>query len=382
MSSIRQAHVTHSDAVEAARAFHQQVRQPDMSLVLFFCSSRYDLDALAGELNQLFRGVPIVGCTTAGEIGQAGYHSHSISGISFPRSHFSAVAGLLGPLQSCEVGAARDLMQELKRQLAHNSGTAATGSDFAFLMVDGLSTREEVLVGALQSSLGDIPLVGGSAGDDLRFEQTSVFHEGRFHCDHAVVVLVHSLCPVLPWKTQHFVATDQRLVITGADPERRRVTEINGLPAAPEYARLTGVDVNDLSPDRFASSPVVVLVNGREYVRSIQRAQPDGSLIFFCAIEEGLVMRVARGVDLIENLNAELNDIQQQLGGLQVILACDCTLRKLELVQRGLREQAGALVRRHNIVGFNSYGEQFEGVHVNQTFTALAIGYPDGEGAS
>ncbi len=381
MSNIRQAHVAHPDTVEAARAFHKQVGQPDMSLVLFFCSSHYDLEALAAEFRQLFGSVPIVGCTTAGEIGEAGYHSHSITGISFPGSHFNAATGLLGPLQSCEVGEARDLTQSLRRRLAADGDTDAAGADFAFLMVDGLSTREEVLVGALQNSLGDIPLVGGSAGDDLRFEQTFVFHDGQFHHDHAVVVLVHSLCPVMPWKTQHFVATDQRLVITQAYPEQRRVTEINGLPAASEYARLTGVDVNDLSPDRFASSPVVVLVNGREYVRSIQRVQADGSLIFFCAIEQGLVMRVARGVDPVETLSAQLNAIHEQLGEPQVVLAFDCILRRLELIQSDLIESASALARRHNIVGFSSYGEQFEGVHVNQTFTALAIGHPDGEDA-
>ena len=40
-----------------------------LSLVLFFCSSEYDRDALAAEMARRFAGVPVVGCTTAGEIG-------------------------------------------------------------------------------------------------------------------------------------------------------------------------------------------------------------------------------------------------------------------------------------------------------------------------
>ena len=32
------------------------------------------------------------------------------------------------------------------------------------------------------------------------------------------------------------------------------------------------------------------------------------------------------------------------------------------------------LLRGSNTVGFNSYGEQFHGIHVNQTFTGIAIG--------
>jgi hypothetical protein len=32
------------------------------------------------------------------------------------------------------------------------------------------------------------------------------------------------------------------------------------------------------------------------------------------------------------------------------------------------------ILRDNNVVGFNSYGEQFGGIHINQTFTGIAIG--------
>ena len=32
------------------------------------------------------------------------------------------------------------------------------------------------------------------------------------------------------------------------------------------------------------------------------------------------------------------------------------------------------LYRKFNVIGFGSYGEQFHGMHVNQTFTGVAIG--------
>jgi hypothetical protein len=37
-----------------------------------------------------------------------------------------------------------------------------------------------------------------------------------------------------------------------------------------------------------------------------------------------------------------------------------------------------ATLRRHRVVGFNSYGEQFNMLHVNQTFTGVAIYPPAG----
>ena len=61
-----------SDARQAAQEFYAAVEQPAMALVIFFCSSRYDLDELAGEINRLFDGVKVIGCTTAGEIGPSG----------------------------------------------------------------------------------------------------------------------------------------------------------------------------------------------------------------------------------------------------------------------------------------------------------------------
>ena len=92
-SPFRISHSCASDARQAAREFHAGVVQPDMSMVVFFCSSDYDLDALADELNQLFGSVPVVGCTTAGEIGSAGYRAQSLSGVSFSSRAGAAVAG-------------------------------------------------------------------------------------------------------------------------------------------------------------------------------------------------------------------------------------------------------------------------------------------------
>ena len=80
---FRISHSCAADARQAARELHAGVVQPDMAMVVFFCSSDYDLAALADELNALFGSVPVIGCTTAGEIGTAGYRAQSLSGVSF-----------------------------------------------------------------------------------------------------------------------------------------------------------------------------------------------------------------------------------------------------------------------------------------------------------
>lgn len=375
-TSTRVAHVFAQDARQAACEFHAAVAQPDMEFAVFFCSSQYDLDALGAEMHRLFAGVRVVGCTTAGEIGPGGYREHSLTGATFSGRAFAAVSGHIESLQQFELSSGQALGQHLLRTLSARVPVATEHNCFAFMLIDGLSIREEPVARAFQNALGKIPLVGGSAGDGLNFGKTYVYEDGRFRPDSVPLVLVATALPFKVFKTQHFVSTDQRLVITEADTAHRIVKEINGLPAALEYARLLGIGVNELCPKRFAQSPVVVLIDGNNYVRSIQKVNEDGSITFYCAIEEGLVLRVARGVDLVENLEQAFGEVGAELGPPQIVLSWDCILRRLEIVQSRLQNRVGTILQKHNAVGFNTYGEQFCGVHVNQTFSAVAIGAP------
>ncbi len=372
---IRTAQSCAADPRRAVLEFYKEVVQPDAELVLFFCSSLYDLDEVAREMRRLFVGVTVVGCTTAGEIGPAGYRDHSISGVSFPAGVCTAVTGHLDRLQSFGIARGRDFAKDLFSRLEDRTAITFRNT-FGFMMIDGLSVREEVVAHVLQASLGGIPLVGGSAGDGMRFSRTQVYFDGRFHADSAVLVLVTTTLPFSPFKIQHIMPEAERMVVTEANPKQRLVREINGRPAAREYARMAGVSPDRLSPDCFATSPVVVLIDGSHYVRSIQKVNADGSLTFYCAIEEGLVLRAAHGRDLEANLARALEGLEKSLGPLQLVLGCDCILRKLEIVHQGLQNSVEKILTGVNTVGFNTYGEQFRGIHINQTLTGIAIGNP------
>jgi hypothetical protein len=371
---IRLAQSCATEARRAVEEFHAGVAQPDMELVIFFCSSRYDLNVVADEMQRSFAGIQVVGCTTAGGIGPDSYHLHCLAGASFAANVCTAVAGRLQALRNFEGAQGTALIQDLLQRLEGKTPLATPDNTFAFLLIDGLSVREEPVALALQHALGKVPLIGGSAGDDQRFSQTFVYSDGQFQADGAVVTLVSTPLPFQIFMSQHFVATEDRLVVTASDPARRIVYEINGLPAAEEYARLIGSEVSDLNPMRFAAWPVVVVIGGTNYVRSIQKVNADGGLTFYCAIEEGLVLRLARGVDLAENLAQTFAKIEASIGSPQIVLGCDCILRQLEMLSTGVKGHVETLFRSNHMVGFSSYGEQFRGVHVNQTFTGIAIG--------
>jgi hypothetical protein len=354
------------------------VAQPQAALVVFFCSARYDLNELAAEMRRLFGDVPVVGCTASGEIGPDGWSNDAISGVSFSASHFSAACCRLDALQRFEPQAGQAAVQGGLRRLESRAPGAHADNSFAFLMIDGLSVREELVTRTLQAVLGQIPLVGGSASDGQGLGGTWVYCDGAFHADSAVLVLVSTPLPFKAVMTHHFEATERRLVVTAADPARRVVYEIDGLPAAQAYAALLGVRPDQLTAPLFAASPMAVIIGGASYVRSIREALPDGSLLFYCAIEEGMVLRITHGTDLVANLEATFSRLRDQIGPPQLILAGDCILRRVEMTQRDLTARVSELMVRHRVCAFNTYGEQYRGVHVNQTFAGIAIGSPKG----
>lgn len=180
--------------------------------------------------------------------------------------------------------------------------------------------------------------------------------------------------PFVAFRTQHFVQSEMRMVVTRADPANRIVHEINGRPAAREFARLVGLQLTELTPMIFATHPVVVRVGGQYYVRSIARVNPDESLTFFCAIDEGIVLTIARGVDMVANLQKAFDGVRAEIGRPQLVLGCDCILRRLEAEREGIKDRIGQILTDNNVIGFATYGEQFNSMHVNQTFTGVAIG--------
>lgn len=364
------------DEWDAARELHAQVWRPDLEMVLAFFSPRYDCNRLATALNALFGDTPVVGCTTAGEITPFGYQEGSITGVGFPRSEFSVAAELIPDIDKFEISDGGGVLRGILKQRAAPAG-AAPGKEhgsFALLLIDGMSTREELVVSALHNVLVGVPLLGGSAGDDLKFEQTFIFHGGRFHTNAAVLMLFTTTRRFSVFRTEHFVSSGKKMVVTGADPQRRVVTEINAEPAGPEYARMVGLEGVELTPMVFASHPVVVRVGGEYHVRSIQKVNEDESLSFFCAIDEGIVLTVAEGVDILENLRALMNKLEAEIGPPDLVLACDCIFRRLEIEQRQLGQPVAEIMRKNNVVGFNAYGEQYSAMHVNQTLTGVAIG--------
>lgn len=226
--------------------------------------------------------------------------------------------------------------------------------------------------------MGNQPLVsmkkGFSTGDDLRLEKSLVYTDKKFRNNSAIFCLFSTKLPFGIIKSQHFVSTDKRVVISRADPDKRIVFEINGLPAASEYARIIGVSKEHLCPYIFSRYPLLLSIGGKVYVRSIQKVNNDQSFTMFCTIDEGIILCIGKSGDPVQELEKSFSQAQKEIGPIQLTIGYDCIHRRLESSTTGLDSSVNRVWNKYNVIGFCTYGEQINAVHVNQTFTGIAIG--------
>ena len=361
------------DAAAAVSDIATAMLDRDIAQLLCFFSPDYDVADLTDALGAYFPGIPVAGCTTSGGIAPAGGIERGIVLVAFPLKGFSITSLALADIRHLDVEGAATAIRGLRRDFDLRSG--GKGQRFAVTLIDGLANVEETVVSTIAWALDGIPLVGGSAGDDLRFRDTVLIFDGKVVRDAAIVLLVETEFPTQLFKTDNFEPTDKKLVVTMSDDERRTVYEFNAEPAAHEYAMAIGLDPEHLSPMSFAAHPLVVKVGGEYFCRSIRHLNDDGSLSFFCAVGEGVVLTLARPRDIVEATRQELARLDEALGGLDIVIGFECVLRRLDAEVRQVKRQIADLYKTYNVVGFETYGEQYRSMHLNQTFTGIAIGY-------
>ncbi len=366
------AYSNKNNAEKCVEDIKQQFGNIDPTLIIFFCASSYNLSALGRALSGAF-SCTISGCTTAGEVSfmACGYSKDSLVAVALESQSLKAKSYFAADLNHFRLPATGRPYSDIEADFPFiNEGV----NHFGLLLIDGMSFQEEQVIGSIHSRFNNLPIIGASAGDDFRFQNTYIYHEGKFYPQSCVLIIVETSHKFKIFQTQHFEPTKNRLVITEADPARRIVKEINGYPAAQEYARLIGIDRDKLNRDIFSLHPVMLKIGGEYYVRSIQRVNEDDSLSFYCAIDNGLVLTVGQGKRLYQTTKHSLQIAAKDFNNVAFTLGFDCILRKLEVEACQLQHELSQLFTEFQVVGFSTYGEQYQGFHVSQTLTGLMIG--------
>lgn len=344
------------------------ITDSELKVVLYFASSVYDPEKLAALMEQSFPGADVFGCTTAGEL------------ISGKMTKGSIVAMGLGAdvvgdidIQVVENVHLQDEITQAFKNFEEYYKVASLEMDpekyAGIILVDGLSRAEEKVMDAV-GNLTNVTFVGGSAGDDLKFEKTHVFAKGKAYSDAAVLALFKPVGEFDFIKTQSFCATEHKLLATDVDEEKRIVFAFDDKPAAAAYAAAVNCQEQELTT-HFMEQPLGLMIDGEPYVRSPQRTEKD-AVVFYCNVKKGMEMAVLSSTDMLADTEKALKEKNRKEKPIRALVNFHCILRTLQLEKQGKTAEYGKVFSEIPTVGFSTYGEAYIG-HINQTSTMLVL---------
>ena len=343
----------------------------DAGVVLFFASAAYEPSDLAGPLTTSFPGADVLGCSTAGEFTDGVSGAGGVTAIALPVSLIARSAAALADLTDDPAGATLAAVRAVEADLGASLRTLDPGRHVGFVLIDGMHGAEELVNEARGNAAPLLDVVGGSAGDDLAFQDTWVSVGDQVSHNGAALVVCETTGPFTVLKTCTFSPTGTKLLVTRADVAARVVHEFDGRPATEAYAQAIGADPAALDGAQFMEHPVGLMVDGAPFIRSPQQVTGDGGIKFYCQILEGMQVDVMRSGDLVSETTDAFAAAVQGLGGVASgAVLFNCILRRLELDAGDQTQGFLDAFQGVPVAGFHTYGESWLG-HMNQTLTGV-----------
>jgi hypothetical protein len=353
------------------------------ALVIAFASSELDLPLVVEDLRRCVDGeIPVVGCTTAGEISSQGPTDGAVVVVAFGGPDFSVAAAV-----------AENVSTGLRDAGALVAGAVskldARPHRILLLLTDGLAGDQQEIVRGAYSVVGaQVPLVGGCAGDDQHMKTTSVFYDGRVLTNAIVGVAIGSTAPFGIGVRHGWRRVGEPILVTGS--VGTRVLTLDDEPALDVYLRRLGAPPEAATDAaafaRFAMThPLGLSRRSGEEVRFIAGADfADRSLQCIAQVPQGGLawFMDGDGDSVLAATDGACADALAQLGGepARGVLAFDCIARRGVLGDGGIEREVDHIstgVCGAPLAGFYSYGEiartKGTGGFHNQTLVVLAV---------
>ncbi|GMV43270.1 MAG: hypothetical protein AMXMBFR64_49860 [Myxococcales bacterium] len=378
---VRAAHSLETATPEALGDLIDQLARPGRPaprLLLMFASSRHDRYTLSRGVKAAFPDTLVLGCTTMGEVGIAGWTTGGISALALGGDQLRVAAAVIDDLHSLHIDRTRHVMEAACGAVGTTPGAASADGCFGITLTDGLSGMEELLMAHMAAEAIGLPSVGGSAGDDYDMRETSIFHEDRALPGAAALLIVRWPAGFQVFHSHHYHPTDRRVVVTEADPLRRRVRELDGWPAVRVFADILEVPESRLRADPFGQlhrwrRSLAFLVGGQHTMRSVMSIDGD-ELVLGGAVDEGVVLTVMQAGDMLADSREAMAHVRGMLGrDIGALIQFNCGGRFIEARVSGIDRQVADATIIAPTAGFHTYGEQFGFMQVNETLTGVAL---------
>jgi hypothetical protein len=381
---IRVGQASEVDARQAgAEAARQALQHEDAKLLIVFCSESYDLQELLLGINEQSGDVPLVGCSTAGEIATSGAGDASVVVAALGGEGFSvATAAATGSSERLrEAGAEAASCFERVDGKAHR---------VLMMLTDGLAgDQTEIVRGAYGVVGAGVPLVGGCAGDDLKMKATFQLHGHEVLQDSVVAAALASDAPLGIGVRHGWQRVGESMLVT--ESANNRVYKIDEQPALDVYLdRLSAPEGARSDPAAFTgfaqTHPLgLTSRSGEGQVRFIGEANfEDRSLGCIAEVPQGAVAWFMEGdrESVLAATDGACTDALNALEGRPPLgmIAFDCIARRGVLGEEGIAAEVERVASNGDgapVAGFYTYGEiartrGVTGFH-NQTLVVLAV---------
>lgn len=361
-----------------------------------FCSSYYDVESLVNGASDEFGDIEWVGGTTSGELSQKGFSNKSCVAmvVSSEYMKFNSWAADRMHERPIEAGkeAARNSMKDLNadeyldayvhyQALKKKSAEEVMNiSPYAMIVLtSGFTTEKpslesEVIKGIKKVTSNNIPIIGGSTGDDSKISENFQFLNGNVYTDAVVAISILSDLKLGIGLSHGFDSTGEVVFVNKVE-NNRIVTQLNGEPAAEKYAELLGVDLEELKgsitlptgaelpkTSKFAlKNPFGQMTpDGEAILKTPLGVTEENGLIFAPKISENVALHLMKSNDklMINAADQSLKEAQKADNDIGFALLFDCSLRWMKLKEKTRKEID---IIKENIdspfAGFYTYGE-------------------------
>lgn len=365
---IQSVYSTNQNINDAVKEIKDQVKVSEPKLVMFFASSKYNQEELAAKMKEAFNNSDVVGCSTAGELVSGKMLNDSIVAMAFAKEKIGNLK--VEVIENLKTSAnPQNAFENFEKCFGEKLSDMDFEKYFGIILVDGLSNSEEKLMDKIGTKT-NISFIGGSAGDDLKFQETFVSANGKAYSDAAVLVLVKPETEFDILKTQSFVSTNKVFTATKVDEEKREILELDGKAASEVYAEAINEPVENIAAG-FMTYPLGVMVGDEPFVRSPQ--QPSGKGIrFYCNVAEGTELTLLKSKDIVADTKQDIKKKLDEFGKIEGLINFNCILRTLELKGKNQSDDYGKVFSDIPTIGFSTYGEEYIG-HINQTAVILVL---------
>ncbi|MFH1562095.1 MAG: FIST N-terminal domain-containing protein [Nitrospirota bacterium] len=328
--------------------------------VFVFSAVKYDQEKMLEGVHSIIKNVPLVGCSTDGEITTDGYKEDSVSlmVLNSDELSFSMGYGFEANIDARKTG-------QDTAQMALDKRVDEKQPAIFFLFGDGVKANGAELVRGAQVVLGEeFHIVGGLAGDGFKFEKTYQYYDNQVMTNGAVGLLISGNVNAATGVEHGWTFIGRGRKVTKA--VGNVVYELDGESVFKIYEDYLGERADELPGVAFEFPFGVIDENNHQYLRCpVGVDREAGTVTFAGEVPVGATVKMTTGTT-VEAIKAAREASEYALSKLSknttpaAIFVFDCCARKKVFGRRTQHEIdaiAGILGENVPLIGFYTYGE-------------------------